>query len=248
MKTKFFSLFGALAICVFGANLYADYEANADPDTLIIYDTNINNDNYNLYELFNNYFGTNYESSQALYEDRGVNSSGSWIASDGAAIVSSFKNALLEQTLNVVNSNTGDVVASHVFGTSFDKALTDGTILNLDAGLYEFTLEAAGELLYGADSSSNADGLIHMIALDVTDLIQAMYGDENINSAYLFGWEDLLSSNWYADFDYQDLAYLMINVQPESTAATPEPGTVLIFGLGLVGAALAGRRLRRKED
>ncbi|GHT47418.1 hypothetical protein FACS189454_09800 [Planctomycetales bacterium] len=102
--------------------------------------------------------------------------------------------------------------------------------------------------VYGDQPELN-DGLISMIAYDVTDLIKAM-GYSDIENAFMFTWED---RNWatqggkdWTDFDYNDSVYIMTNVTPNFISATPEPATMLIIGLGLAGLGLA-RRCRKNK-
>ncbi|GHT44182.1 hypothetical protein FACS189454_00900 [Planctomycetales bacterium] len=102
--------------------------------------------------------------------------------------------------------------------------------------------------IYGDQPELNS-GFIGMVAYDVTDLIKAM-GYAEIENAFMFTWEDL---NWetelgkkLADFDYNDMVYIMTNVSPNIISVTPEPATMLIIGLGLAGLGLARRRRKKK--
>lgn len=259
LATSFF--IGLFAVA---STTYADYSLwNSDPETLQINDDNLYNDpQKTLANLFNNYFAdqlaelgySGYATSQDLYNDRGVKEVvANWTASEGASIQASFKNAAFAHTLSLLD-NQGNVVDSTYFaGYSFDEKLSEGHVFNFAAGEYNFSLDVDGygwfdNMFYGEDPSMNSDSLIHMVAFDVTDLVRLMFDDASIESAYLFGWEDMLGKDG-GDFDYQDLAYLMINVSPNAAAATPEPSTMLILGFGgLAGVALLRRKLRKNKE
>lgn len=245
-----------LAMSVATAPLRADYASwNTDPNTLQINEGSL--DNNSLYKLFNEYFAdyleTPYTSGDELYADRGVKDVvANWTVGEGARIESSFKSAMNGHTLSLIDQS-GNTVYSHDFAQSqFDTMLGGEMIFLTEAGLYNFSLDTwynsnteITDSFSGADPTLNAGNVIHMVAFDVTDLVRAMYDDMDIESAYLFGWEDLPYDNWYADFDYQDLAYIMINVKPNVAAATPEPATALILALGAaVGLPLWRRKFR----
>lgn len=209
-----------------------------------------------------------YATSQDLYNDRGVKAVISdWSVTDGAQIVSAFKSADYGHTLNLLNMTSGVAVDSATFrGYMQDNVMTKATTtIDVDPGLYNFSLDVwkpkgdkvvtwwgnviedqraiPGEdlwSLHGEDPNQNEDGLIHMVAFDVTDLIRLMHGVD-IESAYMFGFEDMLAVGHTPDFDYQDLALVMINVKPN---VTPEPSTALIF---LIGGAVSAAAYRRRK-
>lgn len=218
-------------------------EHNAAMDTLRInddsgLDVDAAGNNITLVSLFNKYFGTDYTSSQALFEELGVKEIvTNWTVNENARIEASFKSAALAQTLNILDS-MGNTVASQTFAGGTSTGL-GGEPVHFDvAGLYNFSL-GTGENVFSASNSK--DGLIHLLTFDVTALMQAKLPDEQIESAYLFSWEDLNLDHWYSDFDYQDLSYVMINVAPNTV--TPEPSTLLILGLGGIGFLLLRRRI-----
>ena len=194
--------------------------------------------NITLASLFNEYFGTDYASSQALFDELGVKEIVStWTVNENARIEASFKSAALAQTLSIIDS-LGNAVASQTFAGGIFGDRLGGEPIRFDvAGLYHFSLDT-GENVFSASNSN--DGLIHLIAFDVTALMQAKLPDEQIDSAYLFCWEDLNADHWYADFDFQDLSYIMINVTPNTV--TPEPSTFLIMGIGGAGFLLLRKR------
>ncbi|MGL4593867.1 MAG: VPLPA-CTERM sorting domain-containing protein, partial [Thermoguttaceae bacterium] len=84
------------------------------------------------------------------------------------------------------------------------------------------------------------EGIIRMISFDVTDLLQLKYGNSNIQSAYLFAWEDQA----FGDFDYNDTVYIITNLTPNVPSATPEPASAIILASGLIGIPFM-RRFRR---
>jgi len=94
---------------------------------------------------------------------------------------------------------------------------------------------------WSSNPEEDSDGIIHMVAIDITDLYNAKYGTNN-DSVFLFGWEDLhamgADGGLPADWDYQDFVIIMTNVLPKDHT-TPEPTTLLICGMGLCGLLAA---------
>ena len=234
-----------------------------------INDTTNYNDNVALYQLFNKYFedqlGTNfYTSSNQLFNDRGVDPYTDWTTS-GSQLVGAFKVAAFGHTMSMFDSN-GNYIAGvmHVEGTTNigeQGGITDlgnQSITNIADGLnVNFRLDAlwAGSPVYswGSTPGTNdgglgrvGDNMIHMLALDITDLYNAKYNTKN-DSVYMFAWEDLhltaAGGGSVADWDYQDFVTIMTNVKPNSST-TPEPGTMLIMGLGGIAGLVAYRRRR----
>jgi hypothetical protein len=92
------------------------------------------------------------------------------------------------------------------------------------------------------------DEIQHLIVFDVTDLIQQRSGYENIETAFLFAFEDLALSQEhreYLDFDYQDFAFILTNVKANVDVVTPEPATALI--VSIMGACALPFLKRRKK-
>jgi len=237
------------------ANVRADYSVQ-------IQDTNIYNDNVNLYQLFNNYFaaqlGENtYESSNALYLDRGVDPTRTWTTS-GSYVVGAFKVAALGHALSIYDTTTGNT-NGNVYSLSGTQNIgKEGGITDLgsqgiggipDGVKVGFELDAYnGNTMvfsWSSNPSDNDDGQVHMIAFDITDLYNEKYGTDN-SSVYMFAWEDLHLNGKGgnpADWDYQDFVVIMTNLHPDNVV--PEPATLAVIGLGLVGLGIARRRMKK---
>jgi hypothetical protein len=249
------------------ADLTGQYNVN-------INDTNNFSDNINLYQLFTNYFtdqlattGETYTSSNDLYNARGVDPYTNW-TTNNSQLVGAFKVADLGHTMSMVDSQ-GNTVASlmHIGGTvnigEVDGItdLSSQAVTNIPDGLdVSFRLDAfwGDTLVYSWGSTPEAndgslgkagDGLVHMLAIDITDLYNAKNGTNN-DSVFMFCWEDLHATaaggGLAADFDYQDIVAIVTNVKANNgNTATPEPATMLVFGLGLAGLGFARRQMKK---
>lgn len=112
-------------------------------------------------------------------------------------------------------SNTGVVFAGNSFG---------------------YFLQGPGGTFY-SDNALNADAMDHMVSFqgkgDAVTLPTLFSGTWTPNE-YILAWEDM---NAPADFDYDDMVVMVESVEP-----IPEPTTVGLMGLGLIGLVVAARR------
>jgi hypothetical protein len=250
--------------------------ANTSFDTFQICDSF--NDSDKLYRIFNQYFASelqnlgkdSYTSGNQLFADRGVHEFvDSWHLNPGAEISGTFRGAANEHTLNLLNANK-ESVWSQVYPkntyNSMNEAFMDTYYQVGTEGDYNITLSTmryygdslpiGGYTLNGdAANTGTLNGvtydMINMIAIDVTDLMRIKTGNFDLESAFMFAWEDYLIGGMNGlfqdiDFDYNDIVYIMTNVAP-STSVVPEPASMLIFGLALAGLPFA-KRLRKNKN
>ncbi|MDR0703671.1 MAG: hypothetical protein LBF88_01645 [Planctomycetaceae bacterium] len=244
---------------------------NANLETLQINDatSDTNGGTSNpLFRIFNEYFHdelvalgqSNYASGNELVNDRMIQQTiSSWEVNPGSNVVASFTSSDWQHGLQIY-STTGALLfdTGQYNSTTTGEATIDGQPIDLEGGNYIFSANSNGEgKVFSGDhewyylseeylsgeswTRYYDDGIQHLISFDITDLMRQRLGYENIESAFLFAFED-----WGAldsDFDYQDFAFILTNVSA-NVAAIPEPATALILGFA---GTLALPFLRRKK-
>lgn len=271
---KKINVFALSALLVVTLATFARAELLTEQYGVNISDANPYKDGNNLYQLFNRYFsdqlGTEglYTSSNALFNDRGVDPTTDWTTSH-SQMVGAFKVASLGHEFKMLGED-GNTVGSimsvggttNIYSSTGITDLSGSSVVNIADGLHlSFQLDAynGSKMVYSWSSNveenlvrplTKGDGMIHMIALDITDLYNAKYNTSN-NSVYMFGWEDLhltaAGGGSKSDWDYQDFVAIMTNLTPESVATTPEPATMLMFLVGGGFTSVVAWRKRQRN-
>ena len=161
----------------------------------------------------------------------GTNKFGMWFGNDSSNILAidlllgpagSGSNAGISFTGNTLNIGSSNI---------FDCTLLGGTKINcgsftdarISSSFFGFYIDVGGKKYYSADQLNG--GTARMLAY------------EGSPTNWLFSFED------GSDFDYNDLA-----IKVESIRKAPEPGSLALFGMGLLVLAASKRRAARAKS
>lgn len=170
-----------------------------------------------------------------------------------------FANAQDTSVLNEVTPSAINLIfCNHPTGTCLGNNAGDIMDLDIQNGAMVFSLDDLSIGNHFTSNAPDANGAYHaMISTDfsVFGVGALPSGADSVIAGLLasgqsvtyIGWEDRISGQSNADFDYNDLIFAFANttVRPTPTSQVPEPLTVSLFGAGLAGAAFLRRRRKK---
>lgn len=141
-------------------------------------------------------------------------------------------NAGFNSTLSLISpSYSGEIFPNHA--TAIGTAFSLGTFAAGTPLTFRLNVINTGDNWYTGAAGSNADGIVHA---SVTSWVS----DASIPAnGLLIGFEDLFGGG---DFDYDDHQFVFSSV---STVSVPEPESLILFGMGMLG--LIGMSRRQKQ-
>ena len=165
--------------------------------------------------------------------DRVVLFDGSKVAGNTQSFLFDGDGSVVLDNNNDGIKNAGDVDTNVFFGSGTNF----GVFIETEPGAV-----IPGGIFFSQDSR-NIDLRRHVLFYHTETGGVSSNGIPILDHSYLFAFEDLPQGSSFEDFDYNDFVYnfrFQTNIPPPPNV--PEPGTMVLFGLGSLGAAFVRRR------
>lgn len=212
-----------LLVLLFASTLILTLSFSRDAHSSLIMDTNNPCAELDLYEIFNDLFGVNYASSDALWEDLGEENAAAWYqTSELVTIMATIRYAGYDQELGFQDAEGYHTLLSDIpWGIEY----TDVTFTTVSQFSWVEVLSGSGSGVgpWYSSTDENIDEMVHFLAFYVGDFF------ENTDHAWLIAFEDL---HGLGDSDFNDLVVLLVGASP-----VPLPSTLLLLLSGVIGFA-----------
>lgn len=277
-KNIFYTRTGSWNNYTYHCTVNNDFKIQTDSLGTVLGSQNIYKDSgqrEKVYTLFNKYFeltgNAAYTSSDELYQHRGVKTPDgklgdvTWISTGDSTFYASALSAGNQNTLSIVDPGTKNTIGGlkWEFGSGENQILgggKSGQELGIGSTEFEWKLTSTAGTGNNAKSTdwfsntdNNLDKMIHMIVMDVSDLMLDMLagknnwvlGDDysylidgkdgnfiwdaegeiwNEYFAYMTCWEDTSGKDTGCDFDYQDMVAIISYIKPVYVHPVTPPG------------------------